>query len=305
MEKRSSRTALLFSIGFLFMLICAIAAFFYGIQLGTSKVESKYAAERAIKEEIKNPTPYQQQDLVSFYHTVFLPYREFQNEWYSVINKITQGQSNDVPALFKNLSNLADKKAKEAGDINVENSPLLAQAQANYISSLKAFKEASGNAASSAKSLSVNELIADVKQEKNYLSAVNYALSAQQGYYDGMLKWAASVNLDINAEFEVKEALSIKEWSPLPLTIKNKVIASQLKTMNALTSYYPHDLTSRIDLFIKAGQADKMELKTVKEVIELLISTDAVRSGDYLANKTQLYYGELLPLLPFFSTDTK
>jgi len=305
MEKRSSSTALLFSIGFIFMLVCAIAAFFYGIQLGSSKVEAKYAAQRALTDEKGSAAPYQQQDLVSFYHTVFLPYREFQKEWFDAMDKLSQGQSADSAAMFKSLASLAGAKSKEAASVSASNSPLLAQAQANYIHSLDAFKEAAGKAASSAKSHTGSELIAIIEAEKNYKSAAGYALTAQQSYYSAMLKWAAYVNLDINGDYEAPESLTIEQWKSLPLINKNKLMADRLQSLNKLTAYYPHDLTSRIDLFIKAGQADKMKISTVPEIIDLLISTEAIRTGDYLANKSQLYTNDLMPLLPFFSSETK
>lgn len=305
MEKKSSGTALLFSIGFIFMLVVAIAAFFYGIQLGSSKVESKYAAQKALEEEAKSPSPYQQQDLVSFYHTVFLPYREFQKEWFDAMNKLSQGKSENASAMFKNLASLASSKSKEANSVSVETSPLLAQAQANYVKSLGAFKEAADKIASSTKSKSASDILTAIEQEKSYKTAAEYSLSAQQAYYSAMLKWAASVDLNIDGNNEATASIAIAQWNELPLIIKNKLIADHLKSINKLTAFYPHDLTSRIDLFIKAGQADKMSLQTVSQVIDLLLSTDAVRVGDYLDHKTQLYTDDLMPLLPIFSSEAR
>jgi len=80
MEKRLTRTEMLFSLGFLFMLVFAVGAFFYGVKMGSDKTEAKFIEQtkHLSSGNVKSATAYQQQDLVSFYHTVFLPYREFE-----------------------------------------------------------------------------------------------------------------------------------------------------------------------------------------------------------------------------------
>lgn len=301
MEKRLTATAMLFSVGFVFMLICAVGAFFYGIKLGTEKTEAKYAAiEAEASGAAAADAPYEQQDLVSFYHTVFLPYREFQNAWFSGLDKLTQGKTEDATSMFKDLSSLAAAKAKEAGSINVQASPLLVEAQVSYIRSLKLFAEASTKAATSAKSLGAAELRRDVEKEQAYQSATRFSLSAQQAYYYSMLKWAASVNPDIPSEYKAPSILELTQWQKLPVTVKNKLMADQLVSREKLSSYYPHDLTSRVDDFVGSGQASKMKLHTLTAVVDLLINTEAVRPGDFTQSKAKLYKEALLPQLPFF-----
>lgn len=305
MEKRLTTTAMLFSVGFVFMLVCTVGAFFYGLQIGSAKTEAKYTAEN----EVANATaasvsPYQQQDLVSFYHTVFLPYREFQNEWFAAMNKLSQGKIIEASSMFKDLSSLADTKAKEASSIDMQKSPLLGQAQISYIRSLKLFKDASSNASASAKTLTLNELKEHVEQEKTYLSASQHALIAQQAYYSSMLKWAASVDPDVQSDYKASSLLELTEWQKLPITIKNKLIADQLMNRKKLTAFYPQDLTSRVDDFAQSGQAKKMKLHTLSAVVDLLMNTEAVRNGDFTGSKSRLYQQELLPQLPFFYPDT-
>ncbi|CAM4502642.1 hypothetical protein FHS16_004505 [Paenibacillus endophyticus] len=305
MEKRLTATAMLFSIGFVFMLVCAVGAFFYGIQIGSEKTEAKYEKEElGAKNAAATVSPYQQQDLVSFYHTVFLPYREFQNEWFAAMNKLLQGKTNDATSMFKDLASLAEEKAKDASSVDMQRSPLLGQAQVSYIRSLKLFKDASTKAATSSKTLAINELKKNIEQEKNYLSASQFALSAQQAYYSAMLKWAATVDLDIPAEYKSPSLLQLTQWKDLTITIKNKLMADQLMTRKKLTSYYPQDLTSRVDEFIDSGQPAKMKVHTVSAVVDLLINTEAVRTGDFTESKLRFYQHELLPQLPFFTSDT-
>lgn len=304
MEKRLSGTAMLFCLGFIFMLICAVGAFFFGIKIGSEKVETKYEMKMlGSSNAAASSTPYQQQDLVSFYHTVFLPYREFQNEWSSSISQLSSAETKELSSMFKNLSAFAKKKHAEAASVDMLKSPLLGEAQSAIIISLEQFEKASDKAAVSSKSLSPAELFKAIEKEQTYLSAVNQALVAQQAYYAAMLKWSASVNTDIPADFKFPNVLEISKWEKLPLTVKNKLMADHLLSRKQLTSYYPQDLTSRVDEFISSGQAAKMKIRTVTAVVELLIDTEAVRSGDFIEIKSKFYAKEELPLLPFFSVD--
>ena len=87
MEKRLNRTDLGFSLMFLLMLIIAVGAFFYGVKVGGDRVRTEQTEAAAVEKAkaasaASLPSAYQQQDLVSFYHTVFLAYREFENEWF-------------------------------------------------------------------------------------------------------------------------------------------------------------------------------------------------------------------------------
>ncbi|MGO4697641.1 hypothetical protein AB4Z50_25480 [Paenibacillus sp. 2TAB26] len=305
MEKKLTTTAMLFSVGFVFLLICTVGAFFYGIQIGTEKTKARYVNEADdAKTTTASATPYQQQDLVSFYHTVFLPYREFQNEWFAAMNKLSQGKSFEATSMFKDLARLASTKADEASSIDMQKSPLLGEAQVSYIRSLKLFNEAAVNAAASAKKLSFNELMKNVEQDKTYLSAAQFALNAQQQYYSAMLKWSATVDLDIPSEYKAPALLELSAWKNFNITIKNKVMADQLMTRKKLTAYYPHDLTSRVDELVQSGQATKLKLHSVSAVVDLLINTEAVRSGDFNESKSRLYQQALLPQLPFFYPET-
>ncbi|MNE35785.1 hypothetical protein D3C80_1295620 [compost metagenome] len=221
------------------------------------------------------------------------------------MNKISQGQTSEVKSLFKNLSATAEKKAVEASSVSMQTSPLLQQAQEDYIRSLNLFRDASGKLASSIeKKATAAEIINAVEQESSYVSALQFSLSAQQEYYHAMMKWGSSVDPNIPAEYNAAANLDVKQWSALPLIVKNKVIADQLKDYKQITVYYPHDLTSKVDDLIQSGQAAKLKLQTLPAVVELLVNTEAVRSGDFLDNKVRLYQQAVLPQLPFFSAQS-
>lgn len=303
MEKRLTRTEMLFSLGFLFMLVFAVGAFFYGVKIGSDKTEAKFIAQtKHLSDSSSGPvSAYQQQDLVSFYHTVFLPYREFQIIWSQTIFKLSTGQLSDPASALKELSNLAKQKYDEAEHVSTPStSPLLEQAQLDILKGLKMFKEAAQRGAGSAGDMTTAELVATIQKDAYYLEGVKQAMVGQRNYYYAMVKWSSSVNPNIPAEFDSPPVLSIQQWNKLPLTIKNKLMAEQLKSRMQLVPFYPQDLTSRVDGFIVSGEAVKMKMKTVDAIVDLLISTEAVRSGDFSSSKQQLYAKELLPQLPFF-----
>src|SRR5690554_1547376 len=89
MSKRLSRSDYIFTLIFIFMLVLTIAAFFYGLKTGKENAETKYEQMLIEKEEIPvELTAYDQQYLVSFYHTIYLPYRDFQKKWFEHMDSI-------------------------------------------------------------------------------------------------------------------------------------------------------------------------------------------------------------------------
>ncbi|GKU79576.1 hypothetical protein [Paenibacillus sp. L3-i20] len=306
MEKRLTTSAMLFSVGFVFMLVCAVGAFFYGVKIGSEKMELKYnAAAKQDGEASKHAnSPYQQQDLVSFYLTVYSPYREFQNEWFAAMTKLSKGQAVDISSTFKELAKLADKKSKDASSFDMQKSPLLGEAQVGYIRSLKKFKEAAAKAAGTSSKVNVIELYKSILNEKNYTLAAEESLNAQRAYFHAIQKWTATIDPDIPSEYKASAGLSTTQWKQLPIAIKNTIIVDYLVTRKELNTYYPHDMTSRIDEFIESGQAAKMKLTTLTGIIDLLMNTEAVDLGDFSLNKGRFYQSEVLPQLPFFYPET-
>ncbi|MFF2090146.1 hypothetical protein [Paenibacillus sp. NPDC058174] len=305
MEKRLTRTAMFFSVGFVFMVAFAAGAFFFGLKIGTDKAETKYEMKQLKSQSNENAVPYQQQDLVSFYHTVFLPYREFQTEWIKSINKLQQGQLSEPVAIFKGLGDLANRKSKEVSSFDMQKSPLLGQAQASMIRSLEQFEQAAGKAAVHAKTLKNKPLIDAIEKETSYQKAVNSTLDAQQAYFNAMLKWGATVNPDIPRDFTSPNIMEINQWKKLPLIVKNKLMADHLQKRNQLAAFYPQDLTSRVDEFIQTGQQSEMKVRSISAIAELMVNTKAVRSGDFTASKAAQYEKETLPQLPFFYAEAE
>lgn len=305
MDKRL-RTDIGFTLMFLLMLIVGIGAFFYGVKIGTERTLASMPSAQGAP-EAESPatlTAYQQQDLVSFYHTVFLPYREFQNQWFSNVDKWAVNPSADLAASLKELSKEAGAKYEAIQSTYVSPaSPLLQSAQTNYLRSLKLFSESFSAMAKNAGTMTPDELMEALETDAFFKDGRNYALTAQNNYFSAMLKWAATVSLNMPGDYQSPDDLAFAEWEKLPLIIKNKFVSDYLSEKGLFASYLPHDLAARIDEFIRSGQAEKMNQNTVISVADLLTGTNAVRNGDYLRAKAKLYPNETLPLLPFFISE--
>jgi hypothetical protein len=305
MEKRLNRSDLMFSLAFILMLIIAVGAFFYGIKVGSAQVEARYAAEQ-ISEPTASapPNAYQQQDLVSFYHTVFLSYREFQNDWFAAQDKWLSDATADRSASMKELSKSAQQKYNAIKGVYVPPiSPQLKNAQTSYLKSLKLFKESFAALAGNANEGTAEMTLRRVNSDSFFKEGRVQSLTAQRDYYSSMLKWAESVNSDVPGDYISPEILLISKWKTLPLIVKIKVSSDYMANQMIMSAFLPHDLTARVDQFISSGQADKRKVKSFNAIAELLTSTEAVRNGDFIEMKSRFYESEQLPQLPFFFPD--
>ena len=57
MEKQLTRSAMFYSIGFIFMLVCAVGAFFYGVQYGSEQTKTSYEMKQLNSEAKSKSTP--------------------------------------------------------------------------------------------------------------------------------------------------------------------------------------------------------------------------------------------------------
>jgi len=299
MDRTFNRNAMLFSTLFLVMLVVAVAAFFYGMNIGSKKIEAKYAYLKVSQENVSDYV-YQQQDLVSFYLTVYAPYREFQISWNEALKKISNNEISNVASLYKEIEGQASKKAEEAASFNLQHAGILGQAQQSYIRSLNQFEKVAvalqrKNAAST-----YEDITTALKNNESYIAAVSQALTGQDHFYEAMMQWGITIDPNIPSDYEKNVSQKLDVWSNQPLLAKNKIIASYLLDKKVFVDYLPHDLVSSIDQFIVSGQAETMNITTVEGVISLLMNTAAVRAGDYNLNRNKLYAEELLPQIQFF-----
>jgi hypothetical protein len=233
-----------------------------------------------------------------------LPYREFQNNWFDARDKWLADPTADRSVSMKELAKSAQQKYDLIKRANVPQiSAKLYEAQNSYLKSLKLFIDAFTSLAATANTGNTEILLGQVTLNSYYKEGRIYSLKAQDAFYASMLKWAESVNLGIPGEYDTAEIISISKWKDSPLLIKNKIVADYLSDQLQMTNFMPQDLTARVDQFIGSGQAEKRKLKSFSAIAELLLSTEAVRLGDFTEMKSRFYESEQLPQLPFFYPD--
>ncbi|WP_342436248.1 hypothetical protein NSS79_22705 [Paenibacillus sp. FSL L8-0436] len=300
MNSRTSRTQMLYTLGFVFFLICAFAAFFTGVKVGADKTEAKYShlieADGA-SEEFSGS--YQQQDLVTFYHNVFLPYREFKRNWNKEVDSLSRNtDARENAATLKNLSILADKQYEKVNQDSIfSSSPLLYQSQLNILKSLTLFSQASNKVSAGS---SGTETAKALKNDNFTASAMQFGLLAQKDFYDSMLKWGSKTNSKIPAVPSELKTLSFIQWKKMPLLLKNASIAEMMLNRGIYAGYDPQDITAKIDDMIYSGMASSLKLQDVQSSVTLLISTGAIQEQDFMKWREQYYGKETMPQLPFF-----
>lgn len=303
MNKKLTRYDLIIALGFIFALIIGLAAFFYGLQTGKEQTDRKYKAfmEQLQDEQNQTRVAYHQQQLVSFYHTVLLPFRDFQKAWFENLNILeAETKSADSSELIKQLGRLADEKYKEIEPSTIpQAAPKLTNAHRNYLKSLKLFSDAAGRVQSTSSS---GPLLAErLRQDEYVQEAYTLALQAQSQYYEAILEWNRTSDPNVPQLAELgKENVTMSDWRHWNLNTKNAHISRMLLKDGVFYDFYPQDVSSRIDDLDSRGEAGRMKLDTVQEAAHTLLSAGGVRAGDYLRLKEKLYKNEVLPQLPFF-----
>jgi hypothetical protein len=305
MNKRLSRSDYIFSLIIILMLLCVIGAFFYGIQLGTARVEAKQQALIDKKVELaKEMTSYNQTYLVSFYHTIYLPYKEFQTVWFKDMNDIdVRGTTLDPAALLKELNKLASAKYETILTQSMPaSSPLLQDAHQNYLKSLKLFSEATKTFESKANSMQVSVLASEIEKDVYFSQAKLFALQAQKQFYDAIVKWNETVETKSlkGASFIKNDPLKLTDWNQMNFNIKNQYVTDLMLKKKYYKAYNPQDLVIGIDDMIKSGQSKKMHAATIQQLTDILVGTGAVRPDDFILGKMKWYGTEKIPQLPFF-----
>jgi hypothetical protein len=300
MTKRLTFTDYVYSLLFIFLLVCMVGAFFYGVQIGKKQTAAKY--EKLITEirgEEHLLDGYHQQYLVSFYHTVFLPYREFQKKWFAAMNEIESGtHSRSGASLMRDIADLANEKHAQISRVAMpESAPLLVEAQTNFLQSLKLFASAADQTDLRG---SGQALLDSINGSAYYQEAKSFGLQGIRKFYSSIIQWNQSVEPLPARSLIGRQDISLAEWQELNLNLKNEYIAAWMAENGQFAEFYPQDLVLRIDEIIVAGQAGRMNLDKIGAIAAVLVDTRAVRSGDFIAGKSKYYEAERLPQLPFF-----
>lgn len=301
MEKRITRSDYFLLISFITVLILLVGAFMYGYKMGTDRASFKY--EELIKakdDKAKGPVAYDQPSLVSFYHNIYAPYKEFQVSYFEQLQALeTNSKPSDFPGLLKDLSRKASDTYEQMLNKSMpEVSPLLVQGHQNYLKSLKLFADTLKSFQNGA--TRGTEFVLALNRDPFLIEAQNFGLNAQLNYYDAILKWnlTSAPNLKLP---DLNKKLTLSEWSALGLNAKDMYVANWLQLSKVYKPYHPQDIALRVDDTIANGQAKKLGLADVYQVMDLLITTDAVRSGDFTRSKNKFYGDETVPQIPIFT----
>ncbi|MDT3426850.1 hypothetical protein J2Z22_002384 [Paenibacillus forsythiae] len=298
MKHRKSSKPLLYTLGFLFCLISAFAVFFTGVKVGADKVEAKYEKLNAGGQSTESFAYYRQTDLVTFYHNVFSPYREFKRNWNEQVDLLVRGGGEDSRKLLKNLRTLADGAYSQVPQSSIfDDSPLLKEGQLNILKSLRLFAEAADQASSDSSRAQAAQALKDGELAAG---AVKYGLLAQSNYYASMLKWGSQKNSSIPSETGDLKTIPLAEWSKMPLLLKNAAIAEILLNRRIFEDYEPQDVTAKLDNLIHSGTASSLKLKDIQSATSLLVSTGALGDQEFSKWRQQYYSKETVPQLPFF-----
>lgn len=303
MEKKLTRSDFVFILVFIFMLIFALGAFFYGMKMGSERTEVKYAELlKKYEEKSAGLTAYHQSYLVSFYHTVYLPFREFNSKWEEAREEMAR-QGADASSLMKQLAKLADEKYESMVSQSMpDTSPLLQEAHQKYLKSLKLFSKAADGIQSKANGMAPAMLEAEIGKDAYFTEAKNFALDAQKDYYSAIVAWHQSTDESAKGMDSLKDpsTLAFNDWNQLSLNLKNAAIATLMAGNRQFAVYTPQDVTLRVDELIKSGQAKKLNASNIAQVVDILTGTQAVRYGDFVHGKAKYYPDDVLPQLPFF-----
>lgn len=301
MGKRLSLSDYLFTLLFIAMLAGGVGAFFYGVEVGKEQSAAKYEKLLAEKRAENHEFPaYHQQYLVSFYHTVFLPYREFQKVWFEAEEALAVSRAQDAKGIMADVAKAAEREyeAMNAAAVFPEHSELLTEAHTKYLQSLKLFATAAKKF--EAKSRSGPELLAAVGEDAYFREAMQFGLEAQRDFFTAISLWHESVDPSVRTDAVEREELNFNDWNALGVNHKNRYVAGWLARAGKFGNYYPQDLTLRIDEMIAQGNAARLNLDRISEVAAALVDTRAVRFGDFVSGKHLYYANGTFPQLPFF-----
>lgn len=304
-RKRSSRSEVWFTLGFLFTLITAFATFLLGLNMGIDRTEAKYLNLKASMLEVETVDSYNQQDLVTFYYAVYQPYQQFKDEYAALNDELGHKDSKVASAkALKDIRDDARKQYEQISAISVAvSSPLLKQAQTDILKSLKLFDEGIDRNLSFLNGETGITLIHNLTSDDFTKNAVDYGLKAQNKFYASILKWTAKSNKGIPESYTFQPETTIKQWETYSLAQKNKAVTDMMLESKLFTAYQPQDLTAKIDQMINSGKASALKLQSVSSIVKIVTETEAVQSKEFLKWKSTYYASEQLPELPFFTED--
>lgn len=300
MDRKPTKIEMFLSMTFIFILVLAIASFFFGIQVGTERTEARFEKDMQVLYAENNAGEYNEQDFASFYHTVLLPYRQFENDWFAVIKALPDMDYEQSISAIKRLVQQSELQSKQINlAIFTEQATKLNLSQAKYKQGLTLFNQALTKLKIGSDHSSTGaSLFITIKQDEAIQEAISTVLLAQKQFYSSLLHWSENNNSELVSSI-AQSAMTIQQWQTMNLASKNEYTATQLFNKGILQPFMPQDLTAMIDLTLHDKNNAKSVADSILEVIEQLLANNAVHYGDFIQAKN-MYNQESLPQLSLF-----
>jgi hypothetical protein len=305
LDKRLTAFDYFVSLVIIMLIVANVASFFFGVKYGANEMETKYLAMiNKDKKPDRSKDSYHQEHIVSYYYNVFEPMRTFEKDWFNLYDALVYKES--VGDVEDQLDSLSGTVSAEYDRVRAATMPTsssyLVDAQKNALKSLTLFKESIAVISKAAGNGSQNDLLNRINKDPNYIEARNFALLSRQMYFTAIVEWNKTINSQIIGTSQLsKKDVSISDWKKLSLNLKNQLLSQFIVAEKHYSLALPLDYVGKVDEMVRTGQADSLNLKTAGEILQTLISTKAVRNGDFSKMKEKFYGNEFLPALPFYT----
>ncbi|MFT9487792.1 MAG: hypothetical protein ACH0QD_10545, partial [Tepidibacillus sp.] len=251
----------------LFILILFLTGFF----LGAKVMEKQLKAN--VPTNIDQNT-YTEGEIISFNKLIFLPTQLWLKEVYGKINQ-SPIDLNMVNSMQKSVEEMKTNMTKYQFS-----SPYLQKSIELIQQSLEQMKQ----------------YLENPNRHELLNQAIQYYLQSQTQFYRHIWVWEQE-NRNPISQYIDESLVNWNEWNKASIHQKNYIIAMILAKDTIITFYKPEDITVHIDAYAKANRDTTMNLE---ELIQFLISTNAIHEKDFLLYK-DWYQGAPLPKIPNFN----
>ncbi|GBF11582.1 hypothetical protein [Tepidibacillus sp. HK-1] len=251
----------------LFILILFLTGFF----LGAKVMEKQLKAN--VPTNIDQNT-YTEAEIISFNKLIFLPTQLWLKEVYEKINQ-SPIDLNMVNSMQKSVEEMKTNMTKYQFS-----SPYLQKSIELIQQSLEQMKQ----------------YLENPNRHELLNQAIQYYLQSQTQFYRHIWVWEQE-NRNPISQYIDESLVNWNEWNKASIHQKNYIIAMILAKDTIITFYKPEDITVHIDAYAKANRDTTMNLE---ELIQFLISTNAIHEKDFLLYK-DWYQGAPLPKIPNFN----
>lgn len=286
----------------LLSLACLIGGFFIGASYTRSKAEAEfnqYIAEVSKYQTESTLLNYAHTDFVSYYHQIYLPFKEFRNLYIAQIESSIK--SGDYAQIADNVSSLRKQTERIMKEIEraqiPHTSPLLQTSQKELLRSLMSYEQGLDKLADLPKERA--ESISTFLQESEEFSAgKKHWLKGQRLFYEALLFWESFFVTEEKPQLiENPSQYTLNQWVQLGFHQKNELIAKLLEELELVTLYNPEDVTVYIDSLASHHHDGNQR---VVDALQFLSASDSIREGQFI-EKIKDYESVQLPMIPLFS----